>query len=113
MYNCAFFNRYDYKDDKWYYNAGHVTGIILKKFPYLAHKVKNTFGTDILHMDCLFFEYCRDWRKKLEAVHLLINHRSYLDEESPIKEFDEFNVLNYSFTFGEMSREIIEKINFK
>ena len=33
----------------------------------------------------------KSWKqwKKMDTIHLLINHRSYLDKDSPIKEFDE------------------------
>jgi hypothetical protein len=46
----------------------------------------------------------------LDAVHLLINHRSYLDKNSPIKEFDEFNIQNYSYTFGTIARNLLKNI---
>lgn len=43
-------------------------------------------------------------------MHLLINHRSYLDEKSPIKEFDHENIKTYNFTYGFMCREILDRM---
>jgi hypothetical protein len=47
----------------------------------------------------------------MDSIHTLINHRSYLDTETPwIKEFDEFNILNYTRGYGEMCRDVLERI---
>ena len=65
---------------------------------YLAHSVKIKFGSHNLVRE-LYFTQTNEW-KKLDSLHLLINHRSYLDPNSPIKDFDEKNVQTYSFSFG-------------
>jgi hypothetical protein len=58
----------------------------------------------------LFESYWNDW-KELDTIHLLINHRDYMDPNySTIKEFDEINILNYNFTFGFMCREVMTRI---
>ena len=47
------------------------------------------------------------WRQQ-DTIHLLINHRSYLDphfKEYPA--FDNINIANYSYTFGDMAREML------
>jgi hypothetical protein len=51
-----------------------------------------------------------EW-KTLDTIHLLINHRYYLDKESPIKEFDEINIKTYKYTYGEMVRDILNRTN--
>jgi hypothetical protein len=56
----------------------------------------------------LFKSYWKEWRN-MDCIHLLINHRSYLDKESPIKEFNESNIKDYKFTFGEIARELIQR----
>jgi hypothetical protein len=82
---------------------------ILLKHRYLAHAVKEKLGTHML-VHNLFKTYWADW-KSLDSIHLLINHRSYLDEKSPIKDFDEFNIKNYNYTYGYMVREILNITN--
>ena len=59
----------------------------------------------------LFLEY--NWKKwkTLDSIHLLINHRSYLDKESPIKEFNETNIWTYNRTYGIMARKILRRVN--
>ncbi len=59
----------------------------------------------------LYKSYWAGW-KEFYTIHLLINHRSYLDKESPIKEFDEENILGYNRTYGEMCRVIMDQITF-
>ena len=53
----------------------------------------------------------KNWSKwkQMDSIHLLINHRSYLDKESNIKEFNEINIQNYQFTFGEIAKDILTK----
>lgn len=53
----------------------------------------------------------KSWKqwKKMDTIHLLINHRDYLDKESKIKQFDEKNIQNYEFTFGEIARDILKR----
>ena len=47
----------------------------------------------------------------LETIHLLINHRNYMDKESPIKEFNEENIWTYNRTYGIMVRSILKHAN--
>jgi hypothetical protein len=60
----------------------------------------------------IYYLYKKNWKRwrNLDSIHLLINHRHYLDEKSPINEFDELNILNYSYTFGYMSRDVMNRI---
>ena len=51
-----------------------------------------------------------DW-KDMNCIHLMINHRSYLDKESPIKDFDEQNIWTYNRTYGIMVRSILRRAN--
>ena len=80
---------------------------ILLKHRYLAHAVKNKLGTHML-VHNLYKTYWPEW-KSLDSIHLLINHRSYLDKDSPIKTFNEINIINYKFTYGYMVRDILNK----
>ena len=57
----------------------------------------------------LFKTYWAEY-KSLDSIHLLINHRSYLDKESPIKEFNEENIKTYNFTYGEMCRNVLDRM---
>lgn len=77
---------------------------------FLAHVVKVKLGTHML-VGQLFHE--KNWSKwkDLETVHLLINHRVYLDKDSPIKEFNETNIWTYDRTYGIMVRSILRKFN--
>lgn len=46
-----------------------------------------------------------DWQQKQDTIHLLINHRSYLDphfQEFP--DLDEHNILRYPYMFGRLAR---------
>ena len=97
------------------------------------HRVKGQFGADTgVSMKLYHREDKWSWCT-LDAIHLLINHRSYrklylangiyyhhtifilcfftvlLDpsyKDYPV--FDEKNVRNYPYQFGEMAREILE-----
>ena len=80
---------------------------ILSKNRELAHVVKEKLGTHML-IHNLFKSYWKGW-KDLDTIHLLINHRSYLDKESPIKDFDEFNIKTYNYTYGFMVRDILDR----
>ena len=75
----------------------------------MAHQVKYNFGTQILS-DELYKMYWPKWQS-FYTIHLLINHRYYLDKESPINEFDEKNIQNYNQTFGFMVRDIMQRAN--
>ncbi|CAF0723013.1 unnamed protein product [Brachionus calyciflorus] len=98
-----------YNSSEWYYNAGIVPTNIVLNHSYMAHTVRRKFGVGI-HTDELYKQNWSSW-KRLDTIHLLINHRSYLDEESPIKDFDEENILSYPYTYGEMCRLIMSKIS--
>jgi hypothetical protein len=82
---------------------------ILLKHKYLAHAVKFKLGTHML-VNNLYKVNWPEW-KTLDTIHLLINHRYYLDKESPIKEFDEINIKTYKYTYGEMVRDILNRTN--
>ena len=101
--------RFNYTPGSWYYNAGHVPANILRKNKNLAKIVQHKFGTQMLAGQ-MFQTYWPEW-KEMETIHLTINHRYYLDKESPIKEFDEINIWNYTYTYGEMCRNILKKAN--
>jgi hypothetical protein len=58
----------------------------------------------------LYYQNTQDW-KKYTSIHLLINHRDYLDKDSPIKEFNEKNIWHYNYTYGDMARSILIKAN--
>ncbi len=102
------FNRYNYTPSLWYWNAGNMAAKLLNKHLYMAHTVKSKLGTDML-IHKLYKTYWLEW-KEFDTVHLLINHRSYLDKNSPIRHFDEFNIQNYNYTYGYMVREILDKM---
>lgn len=96
-----------YHADKWYYNAGcKPTEEILYKTPELVHRVKLLFGVHML-VHNLYKIYWEGWRKQY-AVHLLLNHRSYLDKEHYDKwpVFTAENIKNYNYTFGVMAKEV-------
>lgn len=95
-----------YKPFLWYYNAGELPTIsILVEKPELIHRVPILFGVHNL-VNELYKISWSEWRT-FYAIHLLIRHRDYLDKESPIKEFNEENIKNYTFTFGEMARMVL------
>ncbi len=76
----------------------------------MAHKVYLNLGTQNVFTELYLWSNWHEWRK-MDSIHTLINHRSYLDTETPwIKEFDEFNILNYTRGYGEMCRDVLERI---
>ena len=93
-----------------FYLKGHVPAKILLKNENLAHVVEKKLGTDMLMEELYEFKNWKEWTK-YDAIHLLINHRSYLDiNYNKTKEFDEFNIMTYNYTFGLMARQILNKI---
>lgn len=100
--------RYNYTPWWWYWNAGWMPAKILIKHPYMAHTVVDRLGTHML-VHKLYKSYYPEWKTNYECMHLLINHRGYLDKESPIKEFNETNIIDYNATYGYMVRDIIER----
>ena len=87
--------RTNYTRGQWYWNAGGYATHVLLKNREIAHRVKIQLGTHML-IHKLFKSYWPDWTK-LDSIHLLINHRSYLDKESPIKEFGKIKIINSFF----------------
>jgi hypothetical protein len=81
---------------------------ILGKYSYLANLVEYKLGTHNLIV-ALYKLYWPEWTN-LQTVHLLMNHRYYLDVESPIREFNETNIIGYNYTYGYMVRNITSRI---
>lgn len=99
----------DYRPSAWYYNAAEApTKQILIRKPDLITRVKVRFGVHNL-ADKLYLEPDFNW-SDFYAIHLLSRHRDYLAkkdvEQTKILNFDEFNIQNYTNTFGEMARSI-------
>ena len=83
---------------------------ILLKNENLAYVVEKKLGTDSLFEELYETKAWKEWTT-YDAIHLLINHRSYLDPSyNETKEFDEFNIMTYNYTFGFMARQIMKKI---
>jgi len=78
----------------------------------LAHSVKYSLGTQMLIGQLYKTREWHDW-KKMDSIHLLINHRNYLDKESSIENFDELNIVDYPFTFGIIARNILNRTQIK
>ena len=96
-----------YRSDLWYYNGGEKPAELLKQHPELIHRVKGNFGADTGISQRLYKNRQHRWRQ-LDAIHLLINHRYYLDPNfSKIPVFDEINIQTYEYPFGEMAREVL------
>ena len=97
-----------------YYNAGEKpTHEVLEKHPELVHRVKMRFGVHPLG-DMLYENKWADWRLVLDTAHLLIRHRPYIDKhynEYPV--FNETNIINYPYTFGEMVISVWNPNSFK
>lgn len=93
-----------------YYNAGQRPAEILRKHGYLAYAVKIKLGAHMLFSELYEEHNWKQWRT-LDSIHLLINHRSYLDANSTIKEFNETNIWTYNRTYGIMVRSILRRAN--
>ena len=109
----AWFDSYrsNYKKNEWYTNAGHVPGKVIKKHRYIAHVEATRFGVYI-GTHHLYQEYFREWKKKFDTWHLLINHRDYLDKAN-YKKYPEFNAINvwmHNVTFCVMARDALTRI---
>ena len=48
-------------------------------------------------------------RKNFNTIHLMINHRYYMDKDATIKEFDETNIWTFNKTYGTMARILLRK----
>ena len=82
-----------YRPDLWYYNAGERPTVeILYKNPQLIHRVKGNFGADTSVSMNLYENPTFNWRH-LDAIHLLVNHRSY-------SKFSQINCLIYILLTG-------------
>ena len=102
----------NYEPDEWYYSAGqYPTKSILYKQPDLVHRVKDEFGVNMKFAGDLYLNNTDIWRTCCYTIHLLFNRRYYLDEDAPITQFDEYNIRNYNFTFGDMARDIMSRFN--
>jgi hypothetical protein len=103
--------RYEYKPQEWYYNAGRLPAKILLNHSYLAHRVDRLLGTHTKWFHNLY--RLQNWKelKEFYTIHLLINHRSYLDKNSHIKEFNETNIWTYNRTYGVIARNILRRAN--
>jgi hypothetical protein len=50
-----------------------------------------------------------EW-KTFYTIHLLMNHRRYADKDSTVRQFNEANIIDYPYAYGEMARIILERI---
>ena len=93
-----------------YYNAGdHPTANVLLKYPELVHREEYRLGIHFM-MRQLYqsADFRTMWREELDTVHLLINHRSYLDFYfKDYRFFNERNIIHYPYTFGDMGRRVL------
>jgi hypothetical protein len=77
----------------------------------MANMIETRLGVSYYPiLDMMFKSYESSWRHDYDTIHTLVLHRYYADQDSPIKEFNEKNVLNYNFTYGQMCREVLFKI---
>ena len=92
-----------------YYNAGErPTTVILHRRPELIHRVKLKFGVHMLMRELYDSTEWPDWRRKQDTIHLLINHRSYLDPHfKQFPDFDEHNIQRYPYMFGQLARLVL------
>ena len=72
------------------------------------HTVISKLGTENLINELYFMKDWQGWRN-LDSLHLLVNHRSYLDKDSPVKVFNDTNIQTYRFTFGKIARDILNR----
>lgn len=69
------------------------------------HRVKGRFGVHMLMRELYDSTEWPDWRRKQDTIHLLINHRSYLDPHfKQFPDFDEYNIQRYPYMFGQLAR---------
>ena len=81
----------------------------MAKNPGLVHAVGTRLGISFLMRELYQNkENERDWRENFDTIHLLINHRHYLDIYfRTYRYFNERNILHYPFNFGEMARAVM------
>lgn len=72
------------------------------------HRVKVRLGVSQL-MDKMYeFQDWPNWSQNYDTIHLLMNHRDYLD--SHFKEYGELNernIQNYPYIFGKLARLVV------
>jgi hypothetical protein len=98
--------RNSYDSTKWYYNAGErPTTTVLNNKPELVHRVRLKLGVQMLAKH-LYRTFWKKWSDQ-EAIHLVINHRHYLDKENYkiYPEFNDVNIMNCNVTFCFMARK--------
>ena len=83
----------------------------MRKDRSLAHIVKIRLGTQEAVFGYAFYQEKWPDFQNFSALHFMINHRSYLDKDSPIKEFDEHNIWKYNKSYGELVRGILRRVN--
>ncbi|XP_032790024.2 uncharacterized protein LOC116927145 isoform X1 [Daphnia magna] len=98
-----------YRIDEWYYNGGERPTVeILYRHPELIHRVKGNFGADTGVSSNVYADPQMDWRR-LDIIHLLAGHRSYMDPNFNITPvLDENTIRTYPYPFGEMAREVLD-----
>jgi hypothetical protein len=101
--------RTKYNASSWYYNGGVLPGEILKQHPKIAHIVPVKFGVQILFMRIYKIKGWKEW-KNFYTIHLLMNHRRYADKDSSVRQFNEANIMDYPYAYGDMARDILERI---
>lgn len=81
---------------------------MLLHHPELVHREKTRLGTTFMMRE--IFQQSKNflWYNELDCVHLLINHRHYLDMfYKDYRYFNERNILHYPFNFGEMTMRVL------
>ncbi len=76
----------------------------------VANIVPREFGT-LVYSDDLYRVHKKDIQT-FYTIHLIFNHRYYLDAESPIKDFDDENIKNYTFPFGTLARTMLSAVDY-
>ncbi|XP_046452418.1 uncharacterized protein LOC124200288 [Daphnia pulex] len=104
-------NYQDYNASLWYFNAGdNPTHRILLKMPQLVKREETRLGINFMMRE-LFQSKDYAWKVKLDTIHLLINHRRYLDMFfKDYRYFNEHNILHYPFIFAKMVKYVIESV---
>lgn len=80
------------------------------KHPELVHRERKRLGVRFMVREMFQEKEKFRWHEELDAVHLLINHRSYLDMfYKDYRYFNERNIMHYPFNFGEMARLVLNR----
>jgi hypothetical protein len=72
------------------------------------HRVKIRFGVNQLMAELYESKDWPNWSQNYDTIHLLTNHRYYLD--SHFKEYEDFNEQNiqhYPYMFGKLVRLVV------